>query len=111
MSLALVLGIGALGGCGAVARVLLDHAIERRTGTDFPWGILFINVVGSFGLGLLVGSADHVYRLVGIGFVGAFTTFSTWMLDTRKLPPAAAAANVVVSLGLGLLAARIGMHL
>jgi fluoride exporter len=110
MSLAVVLGIGALGGVGALARFLLDGAVSERVASAFPWGTLAVNVSGSFVLGL-VGGGD----LVGTGLLGAYTTFSTWMLETHRLAEEGrvrlAVVNIVGSLAAGLAAAALGRAL
>ena len=107
MSPALLLGIGALGGIGAVLRV----AVARRVGG--PKGTLVVNLTGAFALGVLVGAAvsDDAERLLATGLLGAYTTFSAWMLDTHRLGRRAGAANVAVSLALGLLAVWAGREL
>lgn len=72
---------------GAISRYALNNLIQNRNKTDFPLGTLTINVTGAFLLGLLVGLkiASSLYTALGIGFMGAFTTFSTLMLETEKL--------------------------
>jgi CrcB protein len=114
MSLALLLGVGLLGGVGAVARFLLDDAISRRVGRSFPWGTLVVNIAGAFLLGALVGagvSADAL-RLAATGLLGAFTTFSTWALESHRLGEDGqlrlGLANFLVSLLLGVSAAWLG---
>lgn len=110
-------GIAVLGGLGAVARFTLDTAVDRRTTTAFPLGILVVNVSGAFLLGLLTGLGlpRDVALVVGTGFVGAYTTFSTWMLQTRLLLEerhwVVPVVNIAVSVGLGLLAAWAGLQL
>ncbi|MEI6045592.1 MAG: fluoride efflux transporter CrcB [Chloroflexota bacterium] len=86
----LLVGIG--GFVGANARFILSNWFARRMGTTFPYGTLFINVSGSFILGLflaLVGRsilADETYRwLVAVGFCGGYTTFSTYTYETLTL--------------------------
>lgn len=121
MSLPVVLAIGLLGGIGAVARFLLDGAVTSRAGRGLPYGTLAVNLSGSLALGLLVGAAaaGDTQRLVGTGLLGAYTTFSTWALETHRLGEdgelRAGLLNIVVSLALGLAAAwlgrRIGMAL
>jgi CrcB protein len=110
MSLAMWLGIAALGGCGAIARFLLDGAVSARVGAGFPWGTLAVNVTGSFALGLLGSSV-----LLGTGLLGAYTTFSTWMLESHRLAEdgrrTAAVLNIVGSLAAGLPAAWLGRQL
>jgi CrcB protein len=112
-----VLGVGMLGGLGAISRFLLDGAVAGRWGRDFPYGTLVVNVTGSLGLGVLVGAAvgEDAYSVAGTGLVGAFTTFSTWAFESHRLTEdgqlPAAVANVAVSLVLGVAAAWAGRHL
>ena len=110
MSLGTWLGIAALGGVGATARFLLDGAVSSRAGTAFPWGTLAVNATGSFALGLAGTSV-----LVGTGLLGAYTTFSTWMLETHRLAEDGrrrpAVLNVVGSLAVGLAATWLGRQL
>ena len=117
MSLAVVLGLGVLGGLGAVARFLLDDAVSLRLGRAFPYGTLAVNVSGAFALGVLAGAALHgdAYRLAATGFVGAYTTFSTWAFESHRLGEdgevGLGALNFAVSLALGLGAAWLGRRL
>ena len=112
-----VIGVGLLGGVGAIARFVLDGAVSGRLGREFPYGTLAVNILGSFVLGVFVGLtlSDSAYRLVGTGLVGAFTTFSTWALESHRLGEDrrlhAGLANFAVSLVLGVLAAWAGRHL
>ena len=64
---------------GAPARFAIDQYIRKFT--DKPYGIFVVNVVGSFVFGLTMKSAENTYALFAIGFAGAFTTWSTFMLD------------------------------
>ena len=104
------LGLAMAGGLGAVARFLVDGAVSDRLGRALPLGTLAVNLSGAFALGVLSGNF-----VVGTGFVGAYTTFSTWMLETQRLAEdgrsAAALANVFGSLALGLGAAALGASL
>lgn len=83
----------ALGGAaGATTRYLVDTWISQRSGGAFPWGTLAINISGSLVLGLLFAVAvEHdvlpasVRGPVLIGFIGAYTTFSTLMLESWRL--------------------------
>ena len=117
MSLAVLAGIGVLGGLGALVRMLLDGAVSDRAGRALPWGTLAVNVTGAFALGVLAGAAvsGDALRLAGTGFIGAYTTFSTWMLETHRLAEDGrarpAVANVAVSLALGLACAWLGREL
>jgi len=98
---------------GAPARFAIDQYIRKFT--DKPYGILLVNVLGSFVFGLTMKSADNTHALFAIGFAGAFTTWSTFMLDfflayeLKKYKDAA--INLSASLALGLLAASLGMSL
>jgi len=108
-------------GMGAVSRYLVDSAVPRRTKSRFPTGTLMVNISGSFLLGLVAGLTTHhglatsTSLVLGAGFTGGYTTLSTWAWETFALAdrqaPAAAALNVVGSLGLGLLAAAAGLGL
>ena len=110
MSAATWIGIGLLGGLGAVARVVLGAAVDARARSAFPWGTLAVNVSGAFALGALVGAGlgGDAYALAATGFLGAFTTFSTWVVDSRLLGARLGSANLAASLALGLLAAWLG---
>lgn len=114
MTLGLVLGIGLLGGVGALARFRLDGMVASRLGRSFPFGTLTVNLIGAFVLGFLTGAAlpGDELRLAGTGFIGAFTTFSTWTLESHRLAEdgerRSAAANFGVSLALGVLLAALG---
>jgi CrcB protein len=106
-----------IGGCGSVARFLLDTAIAGRLGRDFPYGTLAVNLSGAFVLGLLTGLAlsHDAGLLAGTAAVGSYTTFSTWMYETQRLDEErqhrSAALNVVASVVLGVAAAALGRAL
>jgi CrcB protein len=111
------LGVAALAGLGAVARFLLDAAVGSRAGGRFPAGTLAVNLTGAFALGLLTGLnvTGDALELAGTAFLGAFTTFSTWMYESQRLVEAgdarAGAANVMLSLAAGLGAVALGRAL
>ena len=113
MSAGVWLGIGLLGGLGACARVLLGAAVDRRADSPFPWGTLAVNLSGAFALGVIVGAGvgGDAYLLAAAGFLGAFTTFSTWVVDARLLGARLGGANLAVALSLGLLAVWLGREL
>lgn len=106
----------ALGGAaGATTRYLLDAWIAQRAGGAFPWGTLIINVSGSLLLGLLFALAIErgvlpasVRGPVLIGFIGAYTTFSTLMLESWRLIEGGAVvlglANLIGSSVIGMIA-------
>jgi fluoride exporter len=107
-------GVMALGGVGAVLRFVVDRAVATRARPGFPFGTLVVNISGAALLGFFAGLAlaPHLALLAGVGFVGSYTTFSTWMFETQRLGEerqlVPAAANIVVSMVLGLLAAWAG---
>ena len=117
MTLGVAVGVGLLGGAGALARFALDGAVARRLGRSFPFGTLAVNLFGSLLLGVLVGIvvSGSGYRLLGTGLVGGFTTFSTWALESHRLAEDGqlrlGALNFGVSLVVGLAAAWIGRQL
>lgn len=111
MTVALVF-VGAM--IGAPARYLIDRAVNSRHDSVFPWGTLTVNVIGSAILGGLVGASVNgtVSAIVGTGFCGALTTYSTFGYETVRLAEDGAylyaAANVLGSLAAGLTAAVLG---
>ncbi|MFC7547354.1 fluoride efflux transporter CrcB [Plantactinospora sp. GCM10030261] len=100
---------------GAPLRYLVDRAVQTRHASVFPWGTLAVNVIGSALLGLVAGlPADPaVIALVGTGFCGALTTYSTFSYETLGLARAGdrwlALANVSLSVVAGLAAAYGGL--
>ncbi|MDX6706020.1 MAG: fluoride exporter [Solirubrobacteraceae bacterium] len=126
MSVGLWIGVGMAGGIGAVARALISEVVQRRVGERldrarvgerFAFGTLAVNLSGAFALGLLAGAApgDDASLLAGTALLGAYTTFSTWMLETWQLwherHRLAAAVYVAASIALGLAAVALGRAL
>lgn len=112
----------ALGGAlGAPARYLLDRAVQSRHDGPAPWGTLAVNLVGCFVLGVLLGLSQSrdlpsgVTLVVGTGFCGALTTYSTFGYETVRLLETGArrtaVLNVALSLTGGLAAAAAGLAL
>ena len=117
---ALWVSIGAV--AGANARYWGGLALLRLLGSTLPWATLCINVSGSLVLGVLVGAAarrpdlsEAWVLLVGVGFCGAYTTFSTFSVEllgqAQSRAAGSMAAYVALSVGLGLLAAAAGYAL
>ena len=107
-------GVMLIGGIGSVCRFLVDRAVGRRMARPFPFGTLTVNISGAALLGFLGGLAlsKDAALLAGTAFVGAYTTFSTWMLETQRLSEERqmrpVLANIVVSVVLGVAAALLG---
>ena len=86
-----ILLVGAGGALGAVARFLVSGVVARGLGAEWPWATLFINVSGCVLISLFLGAssgrlATPAFRyLLPIGFVGAYTTFSTYEYETLEL--------------------------
>ena len=119
MILAIALGLAAA--LGAVCRYLVDQVVQHQHDQTFPWGTFVINASGSLLLGLSTGLALHhglppvPTALIGVGFLGGYTTWSTYLWETLALAEAGAlqeaALNVVGSLAVGLAAAAAGFGL
>ena len=116
MSAALLVLAG--GAVGAPTRYLADRWISGRHAVRFPFGTLTVNLIGCFVLGLLAGGVAHsgwsadAYALVGTGFCGGLTTFSTFAVETVELArhpkPLRASAYLVVSAAAGVGLAQLG---
>jgi len=115
-----ILLVAAFGAAGALSRYALDTSIPNPGDGRFPLATLLINVAGSFALGVLVALVaermvlSEEWRIaLGVGFLSAFTTFSTLSVDTVRLAEGShmglAALNVAASLVLGLAAAYAGL--
>lgn len=117
MSLAVWVGVGVLGGCGALARFGLTLLVADRLHPHLPLGTLAVNLSGSFLLGLLAGAAvdGDARLLLGLGAIGSYTTFSTWMLETQRIEAAGkrriAVLNIALSIVIGLAAVALGRAL
>lgn len=116
----LLIGLG--GFAGAIARYVVDGFVAERVAGAFPWGTLVANISGSFLLGTLFAlTVDRailpaeIRGPVLIGFIGAYTTFSTYMLESWQLIGSGAYAlalvNILGSAVLGLVAVVAGLTL
>ena len=112
--------IAAAGAIGALARYGLDGLVSRRFPGAFPWGTFVVNVSGAFALGLVftvmteqLSVAPWIRAAVTIGFLGAYTTFSTFSFETYRLLEdgalGIAAANALASVAAGLGAVYVGV--
>jgi CrcB protein len=112
--------VGLGGFAGAVSRYLVDGFVSDRTGGGFPWGTLVINATGTFVLGLLFAMTTErailpaeIRAPLMIGYLGAYTTFSTYLLESWRLVEdgawALALANLGGSIAIGLVAVAAGM--
>lgn len=120
LTLYLTVAIG--GACGASLRFFISQLVFNWLGKGFPFATLMVNICGSFIMGLLYklieqGSLEvAVYRtLIGIGFLGAFTTFSTFSLDTLLLIQQGellkSMVNILLNVTLCILASALGMFI
>jgi len=117
----LIAGIVLAGAVGAPTRYLVDRFVQRRTEGVFPLGTFVVNVSGSLLLGFIVGLGlyhafpDTPATVLGSGFCGAYTTFSTFTYETLALTEArayaAAVSNVLLSAVVPALAAGAGLAL
>ncbi|MFD5751914.1 fluoride efflux transporter CrcB [Streptomyces sp. NPDC127033] len=106
---------------GAPLRYLTDRSVQRRHDSLFPWGTFTVNVTGCLVLGLVTGAitagaaSSSVQLLLGTGFCGALTTYSTFSYETLRLAEDGArlyaAANVLTSVVTGLGAVYLGVAL
>ena len=116
-----ILAVALGGSFGAVFRFLVSSGIYQWLGRGFPYGTLVVNIIGSFLLGLLTEALivqkvtfAHDYRAaILVGFIGAFTTFSTFSLETLYLIEEGsltkAAGNIFVSVAACILAVWLGL--
>jgi len=117
----IVLAVLAGGMLGAPARYLADRMIQARHDSVFPWGTFAVNMAGSAVLGFLLGAQAHLglpsaaFALLGTGFCGGLTTFSTFGYETLRLLEdgalGEAGINVLGSLAAGVLLAWAGFRL
>ena len=110
------------GGMGALARYGLAGFVQKYNGMSFPWGTVVVNLTGCFAAGLLWSLFENRWHVSGetrtvvlVGFMGAFSTFSTFIFETADLLRSAqwfyATANLTIQNGIGLLALFMGIAL
>jgi CrcB protein len=115
------LAIAVAGAIGAPLRYLIDGAVSDRVRSLFPWGTFVVNMSGSFALGLITGLVlYHAFPadgrlIIGVGLIGAYTTFSTFTFEAASLIERReirlAALNIGGSVVLGAAAAAAGLAL
>ncbi len=109
-----IASIAAGGALGALLRYGVDISAIKYLGIGFPYGTLIVNVLGSFLMGVMIAYAAHIWQpphilklFIATGFLGAFTTFSTFSLDAVSLYERGAyllsasyiSASVILSIG------------
>jgi CrcB protein len=105
------------GSVGALTRYLLGGYVQQRTRSDLPVGTFVVNMMGAFLLGVVVGLDDlgSMLTMTTAGFLGGFTTFSTWMFETVSLGVSPlrlrASLNLALTLLCGLALAAAGYSL
>ncbi len=116
--------IGVMGALGALARYGVSGIVQRRWQTTFPVGTLVVNLTGALGAGLLLGIVtghsvpDLALVAAGVGFLGGYSTFSTWMVETVLAAESGgrsgvrrAAENLAIPMAAGVVAVWIGFIL
>jgi fluoride exporter len=98
------IAVGALGGLAAAARFLVDAEVAARARSEFPLGILVVNLSASLALGIVAGAAleGTALTIVAGGVIGSYSTFSTWILDSHRLDAAGRARLAWLNIGLSL---------
>ncbi len=105
------------GAVGALCRYMISGAVQQRIDTGLPVGTLAVNLSGAFLIGIVAGidSLQSSSTAIAAGFLGGFTTFSTWMIETVRLgiPPLRSRPfiNLISTLIAGAALAGAGYHL
>jgi CrcB protein len=117
----LAVAVGVAAAVGAALRYLIDQIVQHQHDQTLPWGTFVINVSGSLLLGLTIGLASHrglptvAATVIGVGVLGGYTTWSTYLWESVALAETGAvsqaALNVFGSLAAGLAAAAAGFGL
>ena len=109
--------IGFGGFLGAISRYLLNEVVTKYISTNFPTGILIVNILGCLFIGLVLGntivSKDHIYYFFAVGFLGSFTTMSAFSYQAIELFNTnilIACSYIILTLTLTILATYIGIN-
>ncbi|MDP8243985.1 MAG: fluoride efflux transporter CrcB [Candidatus Hinthialibacter antarcticus] len=116
-----VILIAVAGAAGTLSRYGLSTLVSSILGSDFPWGTFIVNIVGCFLFGLIWSLEEHHLALgpqtrviILTGFMGAFTTFSTFIFENNQLLSTSQwihlSANLVLQILIGLAALAVGIH-
>jgi fluoride exporter len=101
--LTLAVAIVALSGVGSVVRLLVDRIVQQRVGSVFPIGTFAVNATAAFAIGIVAGLAAHhgapatAVKLSVVGFLGGYSTFSTWAFETLALGESGALLEATVN--------------
>ncbi|MDA9557022.1 fluoride efflux transporter CrcB [Vibrio sp.] len=117
-----LLYVGAGGAIGACSRYLISDYCAQVFGKGFPYGTLVVNILGSFVMGILLAAINNELissapwrQLIGLGLLGALTTFSTFSMDTVLLMQqgdvAKAGLNILLNVTFSISAAWLGFKL
>ena len=112
-----ILLIGFGGFLGAISRYILNEAVIKYIPTNFPTGILIVNILGCLIIGLVLGnsimSKDNLYYFFAVGFLGSFTTmsaFSYQVIELFNTNILIACSYIILTLTLTILATYIGIN-
>ena len=105
-----ILAIAGGGALGALGRFAVSAGVYRLLGRDFPWGTLAVNVLGSFLMGLLyvlfldrIAASPELRSAILIGFLGGFTTFSTFSMESVLLVEQGLFGRAFLNMGVSVL--------
>ncbi len=100
------IAVGLVGGLAAATRFLVDAEVAARARSEFPLGILVVNLSASLALGLVAGAAldGAALTIVAGGGIGSYSTFSTWILDSHRLGAAGEARLAWLNVGISVVA-------
>ncbi|MCR3760627.1 fluoride efflux transporter CrcB [Clostridium felsineum] len=106
-----LIGIGGI--CGSITRYKLGNIISKKVESKFPWGTFIINITGAFLLGVVTmsGASKNLSLLLADGFLGAYTTFSTFMYEGFDLFQNKKSLNAVIYILASMIIGVLGFYL